>query len=134
MNVGIGDFAAAGGEPTERVDVVNGKTVQRSANRNSEHYCNTNGCGGVQWCLAHKPIPSGNGDWTMYASSPNHVFTAVGTPSQRVLMIVKWLALALLNGCKTELNGNRLHPTSSASKSSQTPMLLGVVVQERVVY
>ncbi|HRD54668.1 MAG TPA: tail fiber domain-containing protein, partial [Flavobacteriales bacterium] len=91
VNVGIGDFAQVGaGDPTERVDMLDGRLRIRQLPTDppanyltkvlvvedfplipGEH-------GVVKWRDISTIIPPAGCEWTMNASSPNHVYTAFG--------------------------------------------------------
>lgn len=82
-NVGIGDFVAGGGEPTERLDVLTGNVRVRDLPANgpstSNNYVTVNMATGV---LENRPLPVDPGacEWTMSNTAPNNVITAVGAP------------------------------------------------------
>jgi len=81
VNVGIGDFFAAGvGEPAERLDLVNGKVRIRQLPidlvSTSTEAVVLNTTTGV---LEHRPFPPATDcKWTMNVASPNNVYTALG--------------------------------------------------------
>ncbi|MBS1547362.1 MAG: tail fiber domain-containing protein [Bacteroidetes bacterium] len=79
---GIGDWFTAGANPTQRLDVLDGKVRIRQLPSDpvstSTEFVTVNTGTGI---LEHRPMASlpDNCEWSMNASAPNNVFTAVGT-------------------------------------------------------
>lgn len=87
INVGVGDFFAYGSDPTERLHMIEGRFRIESLPTDPEALGLTkvmmvdDAAGGehgvVKWLDVANLIPN-DCEWTMNASAPNHVYTAVG--------------------------------------------------------
>ncbi|MBK6542290.1 MAG: tail fiber domain-containing protein [Flavobacteriales bacterium] len=82
--VGIGDWFAAGVSPSERLDVLN-RTIRirrlvpdyEDTGLDYDKVMVTDDDGRIHW----RPISTLDCEWSMSGSSPNHVYTAVGSAS-----------------------------------------------------
>ena len=84
VNFGLGDFFSASDDPSERLDVLDGKVRVRDLPTDpasaSTEFVTVNMTNGV---LEHRPLGAlpDNCEWSMSTSAPNNVYTAVGAPN-----------------------------------------------------